>query len=156
MAEQAEIIAGSQSSNNTQSSIPWPQRIAASSHGMIATANQWATEAGAEILAKGGNAVDAAVCAAFALGVCEPFRQRSWRTDNDADPSWLNRQEDCPGRVLTRAESGDAWGCGQRRATARAQSHHGSEHTRGSRIRAKNVRLDEARRATGAIDQAVP
>lgn len=49
-----------------------PQRIAASKKGMIATQHHAATDAGREILEAGGNAVDAAVAAALALGVCEP------------------------------------------------------------------------------------
>jgi len=51
---------------------PWIQRVAASPDGMVATAHYKATEAAQTILAKGGNAIDAAVTAAFALGVCEP------------------------------------------------------------------------------------
>ena len=49
-----------------------PQRLAASKKGMVSTAHWAASEAGAEILSEGGNAIDAAVAAAFALGVCEP------------------------------------------------------------------------------------
>lgn len=56
----------------TRQRAPWLQRVAASKKGMVATAHYRATEAAQSILAKGGNAIDAAVCAAFALGVCEP------------------------------------------------------------------------------------
>jgi gamma-glutamyltranspeptidase/glutathione hydrolase len=51
---------------------PWLQRVAASDHGMVATANHRATDIAVSILEEGGNAIDAAVTAAFALGVCEP------------------------------------------------------------------------------------
>jgi gamma-glutamyltranspeptidase/glutathione hydrolase len=51
---------------------PWLQRIAASKYGMAATANYNATQVAETILAQNGNAADAAVAAAFALGVCEP------------------------------------------------------------------------------------
>lgn len=49
-----------------------PQRVAACKGGMVATAHYRATNVGAKILADGGNAIDAAVAAAFALGVVEP------------------------------------------------------------------------------------
>jgi gamma-glutamyltranspeptidase/glutathione hydrolase len=52
--------------------IPEPQRIATSTRGMVSTAHFRATDIGVTILEQGGNAIDAAVAAAFALGVCEP------------------------------------------------------------------------------------
>ena len=45
---------------------------ARSDHGMVSTGSIEATQAGVQILEKGGNAVDAAVAAAFALGVADP------------------------------------------------------------------------------------
>ena len=56
----------------TDTRIHEPQRVAASEHGMVSTAHYSATAAGVRMLERGGNAVDAAVAAALALGVCEP------------------------------------------------------------------------------------
>ena len=47
--------------------------VALSRRGMVATANPLATLAGVQMLARGGNAVDAAVAAAAAIGVAEPY-----------------------------------------------------------------------------------
>jgi gamma-glutamyltranspeptidase/glutathione hydrolase len=49
-----------------------PQRVAVSENGMASTQHYLATGAAVQILESGGNAIDAAVAAAFALGACEP------------------------------------------------------------------------------------
>lgn len=56
----------------TKVKIPQPQRISVSQSGMISTAHYIATRIGAQVMEEGGNAIDAAVASAFALGVCEP------------------------------------------------------------------------------------
>jgi gamma-glutamyltranspeptidase/glutathione hydrolase len=62
----------SPAANAQTSAKPWPQQAVRGTHGMVATDEPLGSQAGVDIMKRGGNAADAAVAVAFALAVVEP------------------------------------------------------------------------------------
>ncbi|MEZ4417732.1 MAG: gamma-glutamyltransferase family protein [Gemmatimonadota bacterium] len=76
-------------------------------HGAVSSASPFASEAGVSMLRAGGNAVDAAVAAAFAVGVAEP--QMSGVGGSGAMTLWLQHEGRAEYLDFYAAQNADTW-----------------------------------------------
>ena len=76
-------------------------------HGAVSSASPFASEAGLEMLQAGGNAVDAAVATAFAVGVAEPYM--SGVGGSGAMTIWLQAEGRAEVLDFYAAQNADTW-----------------------------------------------
>lgn len=81
-------------SQNLSTSMQVSKTVIETEHGVVAAQHRIAAEAGAAVLAAGGDAVDAAIATSFAIGVVEP---------------WMSGPAGGGGLILWRADEGRAY-----------------------------------------------
>ena len=100
-------------------------------HGMVSSANALASEAGVAALRVGGNAVDAAVAAAFAIGVVEP--QMSGLGGSGAALVWMAREGRPSYLDFYAAQPADSWHGHTRPAPSGARAANPGQDQSGQR-----------------------
>jgi gamma-glutamyltranspeptidase/glutathione hydrolase len=102
----APVALSGQATGRTKSPIDDGKRVEAR-NGVVTSANALASEAGIELLRAGGNAVDAAVATAFAVGVVEP--QMSGIGGSGGATVWMKKAGTADYLDFYAAQPADAW-----------------------------------------------
>jgi gamma-glutamyltranspeptidase/glutathione hydrolase len=103
----ALVSLGAQQGPPFETPPAYQQKRVEASHGVVTSANGLASEAGLEMLRAGGNAADAAVATAFALGVVEP--QMSGLGGSGAAVVWMVKEGRPEYLDFYAAQPADSW-----------------------------------------------